>query len=234
MVDFQVGRTKWDVLAHSAHKVKTALVLVGVLVALYLGSRYMDMATIEAFVIGMLLGWVLTSYLVQPVGRFVLVVPEDISKVRLLWIPEEHFSQYDSPDSPTCVTSFLGYPLYIANKFDQDKKEIAYGWIHADSPIRVAADRANYLRWYREAEAAMIDNLRLRQYPMIHAALLAKDPVKELTAWLGKHAGFDVETFDARFRSDVLNEAYEQSVESRPAPLLPPEEGAGRKEGGHE
>jgi hypothetical protein len=187
---------------------------------LYAASVYVDTEAIEVFVVGALLGWILTSFLARPSGRFVLVVPEDLSRARLLWIPEEHFSLYDSPQSPTCITTMLGHPLYIATGFDQAARRIEYGWIHEDLPVRVAADRANYLAWYKRAESAMIDNLRLRNYPLIHGAGLAKGPVDEVASWIGERLGFGSAGEREPFRSDILKEACDEAAADPSEPLV--------------
>ncbi|MDR1404108.1 MAG: hypothetical protein LBJ20_00875 [Candidatus Methanoplasma sp.] len=205
-MDFQVGRTKWDILAHSARRIKSALLILLVLGVIVFGSQYTDTETVEAFVAGILLGWIIASFLLQPVGRFVLVVPKDLIKIRLIWIPEESFGQYNQPQAPACCTSFMGYPVYIANGFDDKDKKISYGWLTEYSPLRVAADRATYLEWYEAAEAAMIDNVRLKNYPLIYGSIVAREPMKELSDWLAQTLGMVSDHVNKAFVSDVLND----------------------------
>ena len=206
-----VGRTGIDVIANNKNKLFYFFAFVVIIAILWYGSRYMDTETIEAFIIGTLLGWLLTSNIMKPVGRLILVVPPDFDNVRLIFIPEEFYSKFNQTGYPVCSRSFLGCPLYFARNIDLDLKTIEYGWLTEKLPIQVAADRKVFLEWYKKSEEAMIENLKIKSYPMIYGAAKAKEPMQFLSEQLSKYLGFKVD-----LPEDPLEKPHEDPVSPPP------------------
>jgi hypothetical protein len=202
-----VGRTGWDVLANASGKILLILIIAGIGVALFFGYQYIDIdiETIEAVVIGILFGYILANYFSRDTGRFILVVPENFEGIRLLFMTETFFSQFNQPTNVVCTISWNGHPLYIANAIDMWTRTITYGWLSEDLPVRVAADRKHYVSWYKRAEAAMIDNLRIKNYPRIYGTEDAQAIVDELVDWLSVKLGFSSSKESKKFLSDILN-----------------------------
>lgn len=192
MNDFQPGATGWDVLLRSGDKLKQLAIVMVVLAVIWIGSKYMDTETVEAVVIGALLGWILTSYYMRPVGRMVLVVPRDLrgEHIRLVWIPEEHYPQFNTSGNGYALTTMMGMPLYIATAIDTEAHTIDYGWVHEKSIAQVYAYEDTLKEFLEDCEKAMVENLKISQHPRLWGARLAREPIEFMADQYGRLAGF--------------------------------------------
>ncbi|MDO5853583.1 MAG: hypothetical protein Q4Q62_05990 [Thermoplasmata archaeon] len=224
--EYTPGATGWDVLIQSGDKVRSAALALFVLAALWVCSSYVDTELIEGFVIGLILGWLITSYLSRPIGRLVLVVPRDFRNehIRLVWIPEEHYSQFNASGNGYALTSSMGMPLYIATSIDVDAKTIDYGWTHELNIAQVYAYEDLLHEFLDDAESAMVDNLKLSQHPRLYGARLAREPVEFVASEFGALAGISGMSFpDSSDEMDIVAMARRFVEASEQKPLNPEE-----------
>ncbi len=214
--DFQPGATGWDVLLRSGDKLKQIAVVVIVLAVIWLGSQYFDTETVEAVVLGAILGWLLTSYFTRPVGRMVLVVPKDLKEdhIRLVWIPEEHYPQFNTSGNGYALTSMLGMPLYIATAIDTEARTIDYGWVHEKNIAQVYAYEEILTEFIDDCERAMVENLKISQHPRLWGARLAREPIQFMSDEYGRLAGFG-ECSQIENDVDIVAMAREIAASSR-------------------
>jgi len=189
MSDFATGRTGWDMLVSSKSKLFNLAAIAFVLIGLYFVSKYMDMEQIEALIIGALLGWLLTSNLMKPTGRLVVVMDLEQFTIRIVFIPDEFYSKFNKAGNCMCFTSAFGMPVYLAKSIDLENNKIDYGWCH-NEPIEVAlSDIAFFNEWYGKYCTTQQENLIWRKRVDVMAAELAKcavdQTVKEYDVALG-------------------------------------------------
>ena len=208
MSDFQPGATGWDVLIRSGDRIRQIAVVCIILAALWIGSRYFDTETLEAVVIGAILGWMLTSYFARPVGRLVLVVPKDLKNdhIRLVWIPEEHYTKFNTSGNGYALTSMQGMPIYVATSIDTVNHTIDYGWVHEKSLAQVYAYEETLAEFLDDCEHAMVDNLKIAQYPKLWGARLAREPIQFMSDEFGQLAGFGTDSEDQMDSEEVSDE----------------------------